>query len=175
MTGIHIGGAITSERLGSTFHEGVMLATILAILAAATSLTNPHQLLRSLPVMFYEFGVAVVIATSIFPQLAVSSKRIRDAQSLRGHELKRLREWRRFALPLLEDSLSRSLELAESMDARGYGISRQRSKYRMTRWRSNEYLLIAITFSLFIFPWLLPIAAAAPLVLAPNLKELARL
>ena len=33
-------------------------------------------------------------------------------------------------MPLLEDSLARSLDLAAAMDARGYGISRVRSKYR---------------------------------------------
>ena len=170
MTGIRIGGAVTSERLISTAHEGILLASILAILAAASSLTSPHRLLRSLPVVIYEFGVAVVIATSVFPQIAASSKRIREAQLLRGHELRRLRDWRRFALPLLEDSLSRSLDLAASMDARGYGVSRKRSRYRSTKWQPREYLLVLVALIAITSPVVAIASALLPLFIAPDLK-----
>lgn len=143
MPGIRIGGAVTYERLISTAHEGIMLAAIIAMLGAAASLASPHRLLRSLPVMVYEFGVAVVIATSVLPQLVTSSARIREAQRLRGQNVRRLRSWRRIALPLLEDALARSLELAAAMDSRGYGFSRKRSRYRPNAWRLSEYLICA--------------------------------
>lgn len=143
MPGIRIGGVVTLERLMATAHDGIMLATIIALLGAAASLASPHRLLRSMPVMVYEFGVAVVIATSVLPQLVSSSKRIRQAQRLRGQNNHGLRGWRRLALPLLEDALARSLELAAAMDSRGYGFSRKRSKYRPNLWRTSEYLLCA--------------------------------
>jgi energy-coupling factor transporter transmembrane protein EcfT len=83
------------------------------------------------PSAIYEIGITLVIATSIFPQLATSSQRIKTAQQLRGTEKVSLRS---IALPLLEESLSRSLQLAASMDARGYGVSRKRSRYRPQQW-----------------------------------------
>ncbi len=171
MAGIRIGGNVTLERLSATAHEGVMLAVIVALLGAAASLSSPHRLLRSLPVMVYEFGVAVVIATSLIPQLVASTGRIREAQRLRGQDIHRLRSWKRIALPLLEDSLSRSLDLAAAMDARGYGFSRRRSKYRPNSWHATEIFICANAVLAVLWPFLALLAAITALVLAPNLKE----
>jgi energy-coupling factor transport system permease protein len=169
MAGIRIGGAVTLERLSATAHDGVMLAGIIALLGAAASLSSPHRLLRSLPIMVYEFGVAVVIATSVLPQLVTSVARIRDAQKLRGQETRGFLSWRRIALPLLEDSLSRSLELAAAMDSRGYGYSRKRSRYRPNPWKIHEYAICAISLLALVKPdFLLIFAALTPLFLAPT-------
>ena len=69
MPGIRIGGAVTLERLSSSISEGVIICAILVVFGAAASLTSPHRLLRVLPVYLYEFGISVVIATSVLPQL----------------------------------------------------------------------------------------------------------
>jgi energy-coupling factor transport system permease protein len=173
MAGIRIGGAVTLERLSATAHDGVMLAAIIALLGAAASLSSPHRLLRSLPIMVYEFGIAVVIATSVLPQLVTSIARIRDAQKLRGQETRGFLSWRRIALPLLEDSLSRSLELAASMDARGYGYSRKRSRYRPNSWSATEYAIsVTSIFALFFPQYLVVIAALLPLLLVPATQDM---
>ncbi|MBI3429789.1 MAG: energy-coupling factor transporter transmembrane protein EcfT [Actinobacteria bacterium] len=171
MAGIRIGGNVTLERLSATAHEGVMLAAIVALLGAAASLSSPHRLLRSLPIMVYEFGVAVVIATSLIPQLVASTARIREAQRLRGQDIRRLKSWKRIALPLLEDSLSRSLDLAAAMDARGYGFSRRRSRYRPSTWHVRETLICASALLALAWPPIAIIAAVTALILAPKLKE----
>lgn len=142
MPGIRIGGAVTLERLSSSLHEGVIIATIIALFGAATSLTSPHRLLRVTPSFIYEIGITLVIATSLFPQMATSIRRIRTAQKLRGMEKVKLGS---IALPLLEESLARSLQLAASMDARGYGVSRKRSRYRPQQWLLRDSALIAVT------------------------------
>jgi energy-coupling factor transporter transmembrane protein EcfT len=134
MPGIRIGGAVTLERLSSALSEGVIICAIVVIFGAAASLTSPHRLLRVLPIFIYEFGVAVVIATSVLPQLVTSVSRIRQAQRLRGQSTKGFASYRRVAIPLLEESLARSLDLAASMDSRGYGVSRKRSRYRPITW-----------------------------------------
>lgn len=142
MPGIRIGGAVTLERLSSSLHEGVIIATIIALFGAATSLTSPHRLLRVTPSFIYEIGITLVIATSLFPQMATSIRRIRTAQKLRGMEKVKLGS---IALPLLEESLARSLQLAASMDARGYGVSRKHSRYRPQQWLLRDSALIAVT------------------------------
>jgi len=145
MPGIRIGGAVTLERLSSSLHEGVIIATMIALFGAATSLTSPHKLLRVTPSFIYEIGITLVIATSLFPQLAVSARRIRVAQKLRGIEKIRIRS---LALPLLEESLARSLQLAAAMDARGYGVSRKRSRYRPQPWLMRDnYVVLATLFT----------------------------
>ena len=143
MPGIRIGGAVTLERLASSVHEGVIIATMIALFGAATSLTSPHKLLRILPVFIYEIGITLVIATSVFPQLAASFQRIRKAQKLRGIKGNKFRN---LALPLLEESLTRSLQLAESMDSRGYGVSRKRSRYRPEKWHRRDSVIVMTSF-----------------------------
>jgi energy-coupling factor transporter transmembrane protein EcfT len=139
LAGIRIGGAVTQERLLSSIHEGLIIVAVIALFGAAVSLTSPHKLLRVTPVMIYEFGVATVIATSALPNLVQSISRIRRARLLRGDEKP---SWRSIALPLLEDSLSKSLELAAAMDARGYGVSRKRSRYRPISWKFNDSAIV---------------------------------
>jgi energy-coupling factor transporter transmembrane protein EcfT len=143
MPGIRIGGAVTLERLSFSLHEGVIIATMIALFGAATSLTSPHKLLRVTPSFIYEIGITLVIAASVFPQLVQSLQRIRKAQRLRGIEKIGIRN---LALPLLEEALTRSLQLAESMDSRGYGVSRRRSRYRPSPWnlRDSAILIFAL-------------------------------
>jgi energy-coupling factor transporter transmembrane protein EcfT len=142
MPGIRIGGAVTVERLSSAITEGVLICAIIVIFGAAASLTSPHRLLRVLPVYIYEFGIAIVIATSVLPQLVTSVFRIRQAQKLRGQSLRGFASWRRVAIPLLEESLARSLDLAAAMDSRGYGVSKKRSRYRPIKWRTADSAVV---------------------------------
>lgn len=142
MPGIRIGGTVTWERLSSSITEGLLICSIIVIFGAAASLTSPHRLLRVIPIYIYEFAVAVVIATSVLPQLVSSVKRIRMAQRLRGQKTRGFSSWKRVAIPLLEESLARSLDLAASMDSRGYGVSKKRSRYRPISWRLKDSLVV---------------------------------
>ena len=48
MPGIRIGGTVTLERLSSSLHEGVIIATMIALFGAATSLTSQASSRHSL-------------------------------------------------------------------------------------------------------------------------------
>jgi energy-coupling factor transporter transmembrane protein EcfT len=142
MPGIRIGGTVTLERLNSSLSEGIIICAILIVFGAAASLTSPHRLLRVLPVYVYEFGISVVIATSVLPQLVSAVSRIRMAQRLRGQKTHGVQAFKRIALPLLEESLARSLDLAAAMDSRGYGINKKRSKYRPIKWERVDAAVV---------------------------------
>ena len=139
MAGITLGGAVTWERISSTVLESLTIASIIALFGAATALTNPRALLRAVP--------PLVIATSLTPQLVGNLKRIRIAQKLRGINTNRFLSWRQIAMPLLEDSLARALDLAAAMDSRGYGVSRKRSKYRPHKFQIKDALVVASAFA----------------------------
>ncbi|HSF26268.1 MAG TPA: energy-coupling factor transporter transmembrane component T [Actinomycetes bacterium] len=125
--GVRIGGPVTLETVAAAAYEGLRLATLLACVGAANSLANPKRALRILPGALYELGVAVVIAMSFSPQLLSSVGRVREARRLRGQArggvapVRWVRGIRRTAMPVLEDALERSVELAAAMDSRGYG------------------------------------------------------
>jgi energy-coupling factor transport system permease protein len=65
--------------------------------------------------------VAVTVALAFTPELVLSIGLVRQARRLRGIPTAGLRGWRGIAVPVLESALDRSLQLATSMDARGYG------------------------------------------------------
>lgn len=142
ISGIRIGGPVTLERLSSTMGEVMIIVGVIALFATATSLTSPHRLIRALPLAFYQLGLILTIATSVFPQLVVSIQRIRLARRLRGQEVRGIRHWRKIAMPLLEESLERSLDLAAAMESRGFGQRIRRSSYRPDRWGALESTIV---------------------------------
>ncbi len=121
--GINLLGPLTRESLLAGLYDGLRLATIIICVGAANSLANPKRLLRSLPPALYELGTALVVAVTVLPQFTQSIKRVRAAQALRAGETGRVRKLRRYLVPVLEDTLERSLALAAGMDTRGYGRS----------------------------------------------------
>jgi energy-coupling factor transport system permease protein len=126
--GVTLFGDITAESLLAGLYDGLRLATMLICLGGANALANPRRLLRSMPPALHEVSTAVVVALSVFPQLAESVLRVRRARRLRpGTGTKRVAGLRSTVVPVLEDALDRSLLLAASMDSRGYGRRGQRS------------------------------------------------
>lgn len=140
MPGIRIGGPVTYERLTSSLHEGLIIATVICLFGAANSLTSPHRLLKVAPIAIYEIALTLIIATNLYPQLIAAISRTREAQKLRGVRKVGIRS---IAIPILEDALARSLSLAESMDSRGFGTSRSRSQLRPNHWKVIDAVVIA--------------------------------
>lgn len=119
--GVSIGGPVTVEALVAAFYQGLRLAVLLACFGAASSLCSPYRLLRCLPAVLYEAGVAVTVALSFAPEAVMAAGQVREARRLRGRPTRGLGGLRGLALPVLEGALERSLALAASMDTRGYG------------------------------------------------------
>ncbi len=119
--GIQLGGTVYLEGLLGAVVQGLRLAVVIACIGAANALANPKRLLRALPGALHEIGAAVVVSVSVAPQLAESVQRVRRARRLRGDTSRGLRAVPAVALPVLEDTLERSLVLAAAMDSRGYG------------------------------------------------------
>lgn len=121
MAGVRLGGLVTWESVLVGVVEGLRLATMLACVGAANSLTPPSRLLRSVPAAIYELGVAVVVALTFAPHLLADARRVSTARRLRGHDEGRLAAFARSSGPVLDGGLERSIQLAAAMDSRGYG------------------------------------------------------
>ncbi len=119
--GIQLLGPVPLEGLLAAATEGLRLATMLTCFGAANVLANPRRLLRALPSALRDVGTAVVVALTVVPQLVQSIQRVRRARELRGTTGGGLHALRVIGLPVLQDTLDRSLALAASMDARGFG------------------------------------------------------
>jgi energy-coupling factor transport system permease protein len=119
--GIDLLGPVYLEGWLAALLQGVQLATLVIAVGGANALANPKRLLRSLPQALHEVGTAVVVAISVAPQLAESVQRVLRARLLRGDAERGLAAVPRVALPVLQDTLDRSLLLAAAMESRGYG------------------------------------------------------
>lgn len=140
---LRLGGAVTAESLLQALYESLRLIGLLAAIGAANALADPYRLLRSLPGALYETGVALTVAVSLAPQAGAAAAQVRDARRLRGRPTTGLASVRGIALPVLEGALDRSVTLAASMDARGFGRrgGRQPERHAAARAASATGLL----------------------------------
>lgn len=119
--GIKLGGRVTWEALLSSLYHGGQLAVMLLAIGAANALASPLRMLRSLPGALYEMQVACVVALTFAPQLVADARRVHAARRLRGRRPRLRTIVHTTVLPVLEGGLDRAIDLASSMDARGFG------------------------------------------------------
>lgn len=141
-SGVTLLGPVSADTVLGGLYDGLRLAAMLVCVGAANALANPKRLLKSMPPALHEVATAVVVALSVLPQLAESVLRVHRARELRGGRRSRRAVLRSVVVPVLEDALDRSLLLASSMDARGYGRSGERS--RAGRWASGGLMLVGL-------------------------------
>lgn len=119
--GVRLGGPVTAESLLAGLYDGLRLATLVVCVGAANTLADPRRLLRSLPRSLAGVATAVAMAVALAPQLVESIRRVGRARRLRGDAARGLGNLRSLLVPVLEDTLARSLSMASSMGSRGYG------------------------------------------------------
>lgn len=125
-----IGGNITLEAVVWGATNALGLVVLIVLFAAFNLRVDQAQLLRLTPAFIYEAGLIVSIALTFVPQMMLSAREIREAQLIRGHRMRRVRDMLPFVMALLTTGLERSFQLAESMEARGFGNVRDRSPGR---------------------------------------------
>jgi len=118
-----VGGAVTLEAVIAGAVSGLALLTILMVFAAFNAVVDHYQLLRATPAFLFQAGVIVSIAVTFVPQMVLSAREIREAQRIRGHRFRGVRDLVPLVLPLLGNALERAIQLAETMEARGFGSS----------------------------------------------------
>lgn len=119
--GIRLGGPVTVDGMLYTLYDSLRLAAMLLCIGAANALANPKRALRAVPPALYQVSVALVVALSVAPQLIESVQRVRRARRLRGGASTGWHAVQAVVVPVLEDSIERSMLLAAGMEARGYG------------------------------------------------------
>ena len=120
-----IGGPITLEAIIWGACGALSLVTLIVLFATFNLQMGQAQMLRLTPAFIYEAGLIISIALTFVPQLVLSAQEIREAQLVRGHRMRRIRDLLPFFVSLLTTGLERSFQLAESMEARGFGNVRE--------------------------------------------------
>ncbi|MFM6966164.1 MAG: hypothetical protein ACKOWI_02145 [Rhodoluna sp.] len=113
-------GRVSQASLESGCRDGLRMAAIIMSIGMANSIANPRLLLKSTPSALYEVAASIVIAINMAPQIIASAKRVNKFSKLRGRS-KASSFLTSIVIPTLEDCIEKSMALAASMDARGFG------------------------------------------------------
>ncbi len=140
-----MGGAITLEAIVFGALNGLALTVIFGAFSVFNQVTPVREVIKLTPRSFHEGGVVLSIALTFVPQTTRSLQRIREAQAVRGHRVRGIRDWLPIVVPLLVSGLERAMGLAEAMVARGYGAIRNEKHTLRTQVMLVVGLLILLT------------------------------
>ena len=112
---------VTSEELRNGLFQGLRL-TAVALDFSAYALLLDHDRLVQAAGFARRSVLAIALATRLVPTLERDAAGLVEALRGRGVEVTGLRGRARLLSPLLAGSLERALNLAEAMEARGFGL-----------------------------------------------------
>lgn len=116
-----VGGKVTLEAVVYGFARGLGLIVILILFATFNSALDQARLMRRMPAFLYLVSMVTSIALAFVPQMFIVMGEIREAQRLRGHKFRGIRDLLPLFVPLLTTGMERAVQLAESMESRGFG------------------------------------------------------
>ncbi|MGE5379525.1 MAG: energy-coupling factor transporter transmembrane component T [Methylocystaceae bacterium] len=131
----------------------VMSARLLIILEAFclfTYLVNPDQIVKYLARWGGNTALVLALTLHQLPLMIKKLAEIKEIQSCRGLDweengvIKRLQHSRPLVMALLQDSLEDSMQVAESMQTRGFGAG-VRTIYYQGFWTFKDYLFTGVT------------------------------
>ncbi len=157
-----LGGPWTLEALVYGVSTGAALLLTALTFGILHASVRSADLLGILPRPLYRLGSVIALALTFVPQTVASIAAILEARRLRGYRT----GWRAvpaILVPVLLNALERSLQYAESLDARGFG-SRRRSRYRRVPWSAGDTAITLAGVAALAGLWLAPTPAYAPYV-----------
>lgn len=116
-----VGGPLTLEAGLWGLINGLALVALFVLFLTLNAAISSHELVRLAPPFLHEAGLVASIALAFVPQTLRALREIRDAQAVRGHRVRGLRDALPLVLPLLITGLEKAVQLAEALEARGYG------------------------------------------------------
>jgi len=131
LSGLRLGGSITSESVLFALSDGARIAAIALAFVSAATVTSPTRVLRALPLSMQSAGMIVVIAVTFLPHLLADLSRVRNASRWRGQQLRGLRHVMAQMINVAESALDRSVTLAAALTVRGYAHSPSRNRWSL--------------------------------------------
>ena len=168
--GLPILGTISITLEAILFSLGMslrLLATISAF-AILTLTVNPDDLLQTILLLKipYKTVFTTSIATRFIPYLLKDVDTLQNSLKTRGYKMdegkiiSRIKKRAALILPLLSNSLERSIQSAEAMESRGFGSKGKKTFYKTVQTTQTDYFFIFLSmllFVLFMTMWILKI------------------
>ena len=133
---------VTREELALAAVYALRFAAV-GLASAAYALLLDHDRLLGAATWARRSALAVALATRLVPTLERDAAGLVEALRGRGLEVEGARARARLLSPLLAGSLERSLNLAEAMEARGFGRA-GRTRVPTPAWTTLDRLALAV-------------------------------
>ncbi len=141
--------SITAESLLFSASMSLRLFLAVAAFSVLSFAVHPDEALRTMSKVGYKTMTGLSLSTRMYPTIAADSRNIMDSMRSRGVEfdkggfLAKLKARANVIMPLLFNSLDRSIAIAEAMESRGFGAGR-RTNYTERRLSRGQKLMIAL-------------------------------
>ena len=154
---------IILNTLFSSLSFAIAMIIRILIMISAFSIffltVDPNDLALSLISMKlpYEFAFSFSLAFRFVPTIAIEAQNILDAQQSRGYEIqkkgliKQIKNLFPLLIPLIICSIRRAFNVAEALESRAFGSTKDRSyyftiKFSLKDWIFSLYLILVLLF-----------------------------
>jgi len=159
---IFVMNIITGSTLTYSLAMTIRFLALLSSFSIFFMTTSPDDLGLALEQTHVPYALCFTFTTAVrlVPTMAVDAQTVVDAQRSRGLELdrgnvlKRIRNYIPILIPLIVSAIRRSVELAEALESRGFGVSSRRESLVVLRMKSSDYFAILVaSVALFLAIW----------------------
>jgi energy-coupling factor transport system permease protein len=145
---------VTLEALLFSLGMSLRLLTIISVFTFVTLTVHPDDIVQTmLKVKIPPKSVLVMsLAARFLPVLIADAERISSVQQSRGvildrgNIVQRIKNRTSVLIPLLSNSLDRTVQLAEAMESRAFGAGKSRSFYKPVRIKTADWVGLSLCF-----------------------------
>jgi energy-coupling factor transport system permease protein len=137
-----IGGPYTLEALAFGATGGLTIAAAILAVAPFSLLLESHDIVDAMPQALTRSGAVIAASLNLVPEVGATFAQVSEAQRMRGWRPRGPRSWAEVIVPVVLTSVESSLQLAESMEARGFG-SGPRTHVTPPQMSSGDWIVTA--------------------------------
>ncbi len=137
-----LGGPYTLEALAFGVSNALTIAAAIFAAAPFSLMLEPHDVMDALPNALSRTGTAIAASLNLVPSIVGSFAEVSEAQRFRGWKPRGPRSWAEVVVPVVLTSAESSIQLAESMEARGFS-SAPRTSFARPRLGRSDWLVVA--------------------------------
>ncbi len=139
-----LGGPYTLEALATGASGGLTVGAAILSAAPFSVMLASHEVMDALPAWLSRTGAVIAASLNLVPSVSASFMQVSEAQRLRGWRPRGPRSWAEVVVPVVLTSVESSIQLAESMEARGFG-SGPRTSMKPAPLGASDWVLIAVS------------------------------
>ena len=116
-----VGGPWTVEALAFGLSGGLTIGAAIIAAAPFSLILSGSDVVDALPPALSRTGATVAASLNLVPAVGSTFLQVSEAQRMRGWRPRGPRSWAEVVVPVVLTTVESSLQLAESMEARGFG------------------------------------------------------